>query len=180
MPEDRYNVVFGGTLSAETTSESARRNLQAWFRLDDAQLENLFSGRRVVVKRGVSLDVASRFQAAFRKAGGLALIEPSVDDQDPEWSETTEGEDIVATAAEPATEATALTLASRDTPMEEIDDRGPPQSPDTSALSLVPGPEWSLEDCEPSLPPAPTFYIDDLELEPMTEPGPADVDKPAE
>ena len=179
MPEDRYNVVFGGTLSAETTHGSARRNLQAWFRLDDAQLENLFSGRRMVVKRDVSLDVASRFQAAFRKAGGLALIEPTID-KDPEWGETTEGEDIVATSAEPATEATALTLASIGTPMEEIDDRGPPQSPDTSTLSLVPATGWSLEDCEPSLPPPPTFDIDGLELASLSEPRTAPYDEPAE
>jgi len=176
MPEDRYNVVFSGELSAETTQEAARRNLRTWFRVDEAQLENLFSGRRVVVKRNVSLDVASRYQAAFRKAGGLALIEISNGepaDTAAAGREEQAGSDALA---ESATDATALALAPVGTPLEEIDDRGPPQSPDTSALSLVPGAEWSLEDCEPVLPPPPSFDNDDLELIPMSDPLPEKAD----
>jgi len=172
MPEDRYNVVFSGELSAETTQEAARGNLHAWFRLDDAQLANLFSGRRVVVKRDVSLDVATRYQAAFRKAGGLALIE--ISSGEPVDTAATRREEQAGsdTSVEPAADETALALAPVGTPLEEIDDRGPPQSPDTSALSLVQGAEWSLEDCEPTLPPPPSFYNDELELIPMSDPAP--------
>jgi hypothetical protein len=176
MPDDRYNVVFSGELSTEATQESVRSHLQGWFRLDDAQLENLFSGRRVVVKRDVSLDVASRYQAAFRKAGGLALIEISGSEAADTAAAGGEEQAQPEALTKPATDATALALAPVGTPLEEIDDRGPLQSPDTSALSLVPGLEWSLEDCDPLLPPPPTFDIDELELIPMSDPLPKQAD----
>ncbi|MGB5831392.1 MAG: hypothetical protein WBG92_05305 [Thiohalocapsa sp.] len=165
MPEDNYSVVFFGELLKKADGDRTRQRLQAWFKLDDAQLTNLLSGRRVVVKRDVDLDTASRYQAAFRKAGAKALIELSTGEA---------GASLGAHATEhvATTEtSTGLTLAPLGALLEELGDQGGPvQSPDISALSLVPGSDWSLADCEPPRPPSPIFDIDGFELVPISEP----------
>jgi hypothetical protein len=153
MATDRYNVVFSGELAADLTPDLVRRNLRAWFRLDDAQLDTLLSGDRIIVKHNVDMETAKRVQVAFRKAGGKALIEPTAP----------------GPAPKPAQEG-GLTLAPPGAPLDEIDDRGPPQTPDTSGLSLVAGPEWSLADCEPPAPEAPHLDLTELELVPISEP----------
>ena len=41
-----------------------------------AQVEKLFSGKPVVLKRGVDRPTAARYQALFKKAGGQLRVRP--------------------------------------------------------------------------------------------------------
>lgn len=75
MSENRYNIVFTGDLLGGTDAAKAREKLGSTFRLSDDQLDNLFSGDPVVVKRDVDLMTATRFQQAFLAAGARAEIE---------------------------------------------------------------------------------------------------------
>jgi len=172
MPAELYNVVFAGELVDQAAPETARRKLMALFRLDEARVEQLFSGRRIFVKRNLDLDTAARLQDAFRKAGGRALIEPVdavVDGPAPD-SEAISGAD---------SDRSELTLAPIGAPLEQIEDPAPPQFPNTSALSLVDEQDWTLADCGPPSMPQPEFDLDYLELAPMAVstkgPSPQDI-----
>jgi hypothetical protein len=182
MPEPLYDVVFSGQLTGQASPAAVQQAIQALFRLDDAHTQQLFSGRRVAIKRGVDLSTAKRFQAAFHEAGALVEIEPQEepevifaapppDDDDsvpPALVDDTEQTDPSATATvPPAADGAALTLAPAGTPLDEIDDRGPPRSPDTSRLSLLPETGWTLEDCAPAVEAATVPSTGALALEPI-------------
>lgn len=66
----QYGVVFTGRLCEETSPDEARANLSRLLRIDDAaRLDRLFSGKPVVIKKGLDADQARRYEAALRKAG---------------------------------------------------------------------------------------------------------------
>lgn len=167
MNADRYSLVFVGQLAANVALETARNRVRESFRLDEVQLDKLFSGRRVVVKRDVGLCEARRYQAAFRRSGGIALVEPSGTGPAPGSRAETAMRPEPPPIGKAALDHAGLTLAPVGALLDGIDDRGPAQRPDTAALSLVPGTDWSLEDCEPPTLPPPVIDIDDLELAPF-------------
>jgi hypothetical protein len=162
---DLYNIVFDGELLNGADPAAARAKLASTFRLDGPHLDNLFSGRRIVVKRDIDLLTATRFQQAFLAAGARADIE-SVDGEPDALpiaaTDTWDGDDAAASHDDGP-----LSLAPPGAPLDEIDDRGPPRSPDTSALGLVPAAGWDLTDCAPPPPAIPQFDLDGLALLPI-------------
>ena len=172
MPEDRYNIVFSGELVTGADAAKKRERLGNTFRLGASQLDNLFSGQAVVVKRDVDLMTATRFQQAFLAAGARAAIElvsaaPSAPADAAAHGEPT---DLPQTASEtaPATVAGAtLALAPPGTPLDEVDDAGPACQPDTTALSLVQAPDWDLSDCAPPPAATPDYDLSELALAPL-------------
>lgn len=70
-----YNIVFSGRLleghSLARVREAAARRLT----LNDAQLQHLFSGRRMVLKQGVSIESAQRHLSLLRELGMDARME---------------------------------------------------------------------------------------------------------
>lgn len=170
MSEDRYNIVFSGELTGVIDAAAVRAKLGATFRLDAARLDGLFSGQPVVVKRDVDLDTATRFQQVFLAAGARAAIE-LVAAPTPPAAAAPPADTPTATQAQ---SAEALALAPAGAPLEEIDDRGPPRNPDTSALSLVNSASWDLSDCEPPPTPTPQLDLESLKLEPLDARPPKD------
>jgi hypothetical protein len=162
MAQDRYNIVFSGELVHGTDAALVREKLATTFRLDAAQLDNLFSGQPVVVKRDVDLMTATRFQQAFLAAGARAGIESAAGAI---TADTQEGAGSPADV--PASSVGSLSLAAPGTPLDEIDDRGPPRHPDTSGLSLLPANGWDLSDCAPPPVATPEYDLDTLSLAPL-------------
>lgn len=65
-----YGVVFAGQLREGVRPEEARANLARLLRIEDpARLDRLFSGKPVVIKKGLDADQARRYEAALRQAG---------------------------------------------------------------------------------------------------------------
>jgi hypothetical protein len=173
MAEDRYNIVFSGELQSGADAAATRQKLAGTFRLDAAQLDNLFSGRPVVVKRDVDLLTATRFQQAFLAAGARADIESATVDSVGERTAAPEHPPGKHADASVLTEG-PLALAAAGAPLEEIVERGPPQHPDTSALSLVTADSWDLSDCAPPPVPTPEYDLDGISLEPLDARRPDD------
>ena len=174
MPLDLYNVVFTGELIPGTSTETARRGLQRLFKLDGERLDDLFSGRRIVVKHDADLDTAARFQDAFRAAGARASIEAV---ETPDSVPATDAAPVGANSEALADDSTAtLTLAPPGHVVGDMlqpsDDQIPARALDISALSIVDGDDWSLEDCQPPAPTPRTFDIEHLSLEPLSDPVP--------
>lgn len=76
MTERFYRVVFNGRILSGHDVERVKRNLAHIFNLSEGTVENLFSGRRVVVKRDIRYEKALALKAKFTKAGALCEIQP--------------------------------------------------------------------------------------------------------
>lgn len=78
-----YQLVFSGEWEAGLDGQSARERARNLFKANDAQLEKMFSGERVVIRNRLDEATAQKYQAAMKKNGLVAHIEPmQASDQD--------------------------------------------------------------------------------------------------
>ena len=71
-----YQLVFRGEWEAGLDEQSARERARGLFKANDAQLEKMFSGERVVIRNRLDEATAHKYQAAMKKNGLVAHIEP--------------------------------------------------------------------------------------------------------
>ncbi|WP_045855732.1 hypothetical protein [Teredinibacter purpureus] len=76
--EEKYNLVFRGALAKGVALDAAKRNMGQLFKIDAAKVEALFSGKAVVLKRGLAFDAATKYRVAIKKAGALVDVEVQV------------------------------------------------------------------------------------------------------
>ena len=69
-----YRLIFSGELLDGQHRAVVKRRLTELLKLKDGQIEKLFSGQPVILKRGVNRDTAARYQALFKKAGGQLRV----------------------------------------------------------------------------------------------------------
>ena len=74
---DKFQLVFAGEILSGYTAGVVREALAQRLRLDDERLERMFSGERVVLKRGVELDRALHYVSQLELLGALLHIEDS-------------------------------------------------------------------------------------------------------
>jgi hypothetical protein len=163
-----YDIVFSGELTPGADPHAVRERLRALFKLPDETLDRLFSGRPVAIKRGVDAATAKRYRDVFRDAG--AVVQTLTAEQDETGSSRAEH----ATSDAPREAADGgLQLAPMDGKPLETPPEIPPLDIDISHLQLVPGMNWSLEDCAPPIPPIHFPDISHLHLvaiEPVEQP----------
>lgn len=69
MSEERFDLVFSGELVAGFEAVQVKKNIQALFRIDEAKINVLFSGKAVPLKKGLDADTANKYRVAMKKAG---------------------------------------------------------------------------------------------------------------
>jgi hypothetical protein len=169
MPEERFDILFSGQLIQGRDPDSVRQQVGRLFKASPEQLERLFCGRPVVIKKGVDLEAASRYRLAFRQAGALVDIRPAgapgTAPQTPAPqtpAPRTPAPGMTLTPANtgsledcapvvvpvPLPDISAIGLGGGDRPLDETPPP-PPAQVDISRLDLVPGQDWTLEDCQP-------------------------------
>jgi hypothetical protein len=158
MTDTTYNIVFAGELAPGTERAEARRRIQVLFKLSDEAAERLFGDRPVTIKRGVDSASVARYRDAFREAGAFIRAEPV-----PNFAElvTTPDGSAPATPGAEIDRGDPSTGTSAGLQLAPLGDERPLESPqvvrprkvDISHLSLVPGNDWTLADCEPPPPP---------------------------
>ncbi|MCK5639998.1 MAG: hypothetical protein KAJ19_04350, partial [Gammaproteobacteria bacterium] len=74
MSENTFAVAFSGQLVEGADPAQVRTNLAQLFKLDATKVEHLFSGKRVVIKKGVDQQTAGKYKLALHKAGAVAEI----------------------------------------------------------------------------------------------------------
>ena len=72
----QFQLIFEGETLQGFDPDDVRRQIGEHMQLDDVRLGNLFSGRRVVLKRGVDEERAHRHMRQFARLGGRLHIEP--------------------------------------------------------------------------------------------------------
>ena len=69
MNEERFDLVFSGELVAGFDVAQVKKNIQALFRIDDAKVLVLFSGKPIALRKGLDADAANKYRVAMKKAG---------------------------------------------------------------------------------------------------------------
>jgi hypothetical protein len=142
----RFDILFDGTLKPDADPTTARQRLGAAFKLDAAGVERLFGGKPVMLKRDADATTAARYKRVFDESGAILRLDPVRQPTDATADAARIEPSTAADSVEP-TAPGALSLAPPggflvETPPVKMRDF------DTSHLSLVPGPDWSLADCE--------------------------------
>jgi hypothetical protein len=75
MSEKRYRIVFSGAVANDTDVASVQQALVRKFKLPEAQVLQLFSGRRAVLKKDLDEPSAERYREAFLQVGALVSVE---------------------------------------------------------------------------------------------------------
>lgn len=70
----RYKVVFTGKIAEGYILEKVKKNISEYFKLDSAEVENLFSRKPVTVKNNADHRTALKIKTAMEKAGALCRI----------------------------------------------------------------------------------------------------------
>lgn len=126
-----YKLVFRGEVLEGQHPAVVRKRLGSTAGFADAQLDKLFSGQPIVVKRAADEATAARLQAMFKKAGARLHV---LEDGDARA-------DAADTAADSAAEAAddgAFTLLPAGSDLLSVDERTPwqPRDVDTGSLTL--------------------------------------------
>jgi hypothetical protein len=69
-----YQVLFEGKLTGERPLDEVKRNLAALFKMKAEQVDALFTGKPVVIKRDIDQATALKYQTAFKKAGAICTV----------------------------------------------------------------------------------------------------------
>ncbi len=73
---EQYRLVFSAEVADGQHPAVVKKRLAAVLKLDDAQMDVLFSGQPVVVKKATDKQNAARYQEAFKKAGARLRVLP--------------------------------------------------------------------------------------------------------
>ena len=76
-----YSIVFSGGIKPGVEISAAKDNIKKHFNLDDAKLQALFSGKRVVLKKALRENQATNYVKSFEDLGIIVSIEPPIIDQ---------------------------------------------------------------------------------------------------
>jgi hypothetical protein len=69
MSEQLFEVAFSGQISDGADADEVRARLAKMFSADEAKLAQLFSGRRVIVKKNIDQATAAKYKTALNRAG---------------------------------------------------------------------------------------------------------------
>jgi hypothetical protein len=182
MPEPRFDLSYEGLILTDADPDVVRSRIGQIFKLNDKGVERLFTGKPVIVKRDVDRDTAMHFERVFARAGAVLttkLVEPAGLDAEPGSVEVApvEARDSKF-RADPAQGPEGLSTPPTGSGLAlaalfgDLEDVPPVAAPDldTSYLSLVPGDDWTLEDCMPPPTLIPEPDISYLSLVPIEAP----------
>lgn len=72
-----FQIIFQGKVLDGHKPDEVKRNIAAIFGRDVKQIENLFSGKSVIIKKDIDEATALKYQAIFKKAGAVCELKSS-------------------------------------------------------------------------------------------------------
>lgn len=160
MPAERFDVIFRGQIIEGYNLATVKSQVGTIFNATNSQIKQLFSGYPAVIKRAVDAETANRLRLAFRNAGALVEIRLTKDASNAVNATAT---NVTLTLSAPNNFSLEdCAIIPQPAPIPDIQhltmattgatlDRTPPPAPvniDIKNLSLVPGQNWTLEDCD--------------------------------
>jgi hypothetical protein len=74
MSDQLFEVAFSGQIADGADLTTVKKHIAAMFKADEDRLAQLFSGKRVIIKRSVDATTAARYRGAFEKAGAICEV----------------------------------------------------------------------------------------------------------
>jgi hypothetical protein len=74
MSDQLFEVAFSGQISDGAELAEVKSKVGKMFNADDAKLAQLFSGKRVVIKKNIDQATAAKYQTALNRAGAQCEI----------------------------------------------------------------------------------------------------------
>ena len=102
MSDQLFEVAFSGQISEGANMEEVKARVGKMFNADEVKLAQLFSGKRIVIKKNIDQATAAKYKTALNRAGAECEISSS-------GGEAAAAQPAAATPApaEPAAEPTA-------------------------------------------------------------------------
>ena len=150
MDIDRFNIVFTGELLKGLQIEVVKENFSKAFNISGMQLDALFQGKPVILKKNVDVDTGRQYQAQLKKFGMLSSLHAlNVPQAATDKSAPSTPDDFYAPAekiVEPLAASTAFSsdsdtgwsLAPAGSDMNQLDSSLPPVVVDISGISMAP------------------------------------------
>ena len=151
MDSDRFNIVFTGELLKGLQVEVVKENFSKAFKISGMQLDALFQGKPVILKKNVDVDTGRQYQAQLKKFGMLSSLHavsvhqaaivnkpaPSTPDNSCVPAEKI-AEPLAATTALSSDTDTGWSLAPAGSDMNQLDSSRAPIVVDISGISMAP------------------------------------------
>lgn len=74
MSDELFEVAFSGQVSDTADSDNVKARVGKMFNADAAKIAQLFSGKRVVIKKNIDRPTAEKYQNALSKAGAIVEV----------------------------------------------------------------------------------------------------------
>jgi hypothetical protein len=74
-----FNVTFEGKVAPGKDIEIVKKAIMDLLKVDPGGIEHIFSGRPILLKKGVNAGTAERYRQAIEAAGAVCKVEPMAD-----------------------------------------------------------------------------------------------------
>lgn len=74
MSNQRYQILFRGDIADGQSLPDVKQRLKKLFKVDDARIESLFSGKPIPLKRNLGQEQAQHYHKVLRQVGALVTI----------------------------------------------------------------------------------------------------------
>lgn len=74
MSDQLFEIAFSGQIANGADLATVKQHIAAIFKADDERLAQLFSGKRMIIKRSVDAATAAKYRGAFEKAGAICEV----------------------------------------------------------------------------------------------------------
>ncbi len=76
MSDQLFEVAFSGQISDGANADEVRVKVAKLFNADEAKLAQLFSGKRIVIKKNIDQATANKYRTALARAGAECEVAP--------------------------------------------------------------------------------------------------------
>jgi hypothetical protein len=147
MSDQLFEVAFSGQVSKGASLDDVKARVAKMFNADDAKLAQLFSGKRVVIKKNIDRATATKYETALNRAGAQCEVTPMGG-----------GVPAQATAAAPAAAATGKPAAAVQVETGDYGEVPPPPQVDPLGISAD-----EIEDLSATIAPVGSELQDDYQ-----------------
>jgi hypothetical protein len=74
-----FNITFEGKVAPGKNPETVKRAIMDLLKVEPAGIEHIFSGRPILLKKGVNAGTAEKYRKAIEAAGAVCKVEPMAD-----------------------------------------------------------------------------------------------------
>lgn len=151
----QFEIAFSGQIAPAAQLNQVKAALGRLFKADEAVIERLFSGQRIVIKQSVNAEEANKYQVAFERIGAVIEIRervtaPNLDEAVPDVPASEASAETESGSAAAGTATAMLNVTPRDEYMAAFRDV---QAPDFGIAPLG-------EDLQPAKAATPALELD--------------------